>query len=132
MSEYVVLELEMNDAECIKSALIELGYIYEEHENPQNLFGFQSDQREQVANIIVRRKNIGSVSNDMGFLRKSDGNYQLIISEYDQKTRTGQSMQKIKQLYGAHKFIKTAKKLGYKIKSSVNKSGLIKIKVVGY
>lgn len=134
ISEYHTVQLEMNDAECIKAALKELGYVYEEHKDAQNLIGWQGDIRKQKANIIVRRKYVGSVANDVGFLRKADGKYEMVISEYDKHaTHSVNFMQKLLQLYGKHRFLKQAKQMGYVVKSQkVDEKGRIKIRVMGH
>lgn len=133
MSEYCTVALDMNDGECIKAAIEELGYVFEEHEVAQSLHGYQGDERTQKANIIIRRQSMGSASNDAGFLKKADGNYELIISEYDKRVRNGSKLTtELKQLYGKHKFLKQAKKMGFSIKSQkVDEKGRIKIRVMG-
>ncbi len=133
MSEYVVIELEMSDGDCIKAALKELGYVFEEHETAENLHGYVGDKRTQKANIIIRRKHVGTASNDVGFLKKSNGDYELIISEYDRRSKHSKKLTKeLKQLYGKHKFIKQAKKMGFSVKSQkVDEKGRIKIRVMG-
>lgn len=127
MSAYTVVELEMSDAECIKIALKELGYVFEEHTEAQPLVGFQGDRRQQKAHIIVRREHVGTASNDVGFLRKEDGSYMLIISDYDK--RNVNFTQKIKPLYAKAKVKKQAVKMGYRVQSEVSEKGKIKIKV---
>jgi len=124
----------MSDGDCIKAALKELGYVFEDHQTPQALTGYQGDRRTQKANIIVRRKHVGNASNDVGFLKKSSGDYELIISEYDRRSLHSQKLTKqLKQLYGKHKFIKQAKKMGFSVKSQkVDEQGRIKIRVMGH
>lgn len=133
MSEYCTVELDMNDGDCIKAAIEELGYVFEEHEVAQNLSGYMGDERVQKANIIIRRRHMGTASNDAGFLKKADGNYELIISEYDKRTSRGQKLlTDLKQIYGKHKFLKQAKKMGFMVKSQkVDEKGRIKIRVMG-
>src|SRR5512139_3318828 len=41
------------------------------------------DQRGQRANIVIRRKHVGSASNDIGFRVNEKGTYDAIISDYD-------------------------------------------------
>jgi hypothetical protein len=124
----------MNDGDCIKAALEELGYVYEEHKEASHLNGYMGDQREQVANIIVRRRNVGNASNDIGFLKKPNGNYEMIISEFDKggnKKQAVDFMKKLKQIYGKHKAIKQCAKMGFK-KIKVQKTtedGKIKIRI---
>lgn len=133
MSEYTTVELEINDPECLKTSLTELGYVFEEHETAQNLYGYQGDKRQQKAHIIIRRKNVGSMSNDVGFLRKEDGSYELIISEFDSsgsKKQAKNLTQVLKQVYATHKIKKKAKALGYTIKSQKTTEGKVKIRVM--
>lgn len=131
MSEYTVVECEYKDTECLKSSLKELGYEFEEHANAQNLQGYTGDTRTQKANIIIRRKHVGNASNDVGFLKKSDGTYQMIISDFDRgiKKTTDKLLNKLKQLYSKHVSLKTAKKVGFSVtKNEVLANGQIKIK----
>lgn len=127
------MQVEYSDAECIKAALKELGYTFEHHDVEQNLQGYHGDQRSQTANIIVRRRNVGVASNDVGFKKKADGKYELIISEYDRGGKTGTNfLQKMKQLYAKHKTLKQLKSMGKSITSiKTMKDGRIKIKALG-
>jgi len=84
MSKYLTVETVMNDVECLKETLKELGYPFEEHTEAQHLYGYQGDKRKQKAHIIINRKNVGGAANDVGFLKNADGNYEMLISEYDQ------------------------------------------------
>lgn len=133
MSEYVCIELEMNDGDCIKAAIQEMGYVFEEHEVAQSLNGYQGDERIQKANIVIRRQHMGAASNDAGFLKKPDGNYELIISEFDKRSAKGKKLlTELKQVYGKHRFLKQAKKMGFAVKSQkVDEKGRIKIRVMG-
>ena len=111
-----------------------MGYQFEDHKVAQNLHGYAGDIRKQTANIIVRRKNVGSASNDVGFRRKANGKYELIISEYDQgqKNISENFMQKMKQLYSKYKSLKQLKKMGCPVTSvKISSDGRIKIKALG-
>lgn len=133
MSEYTTVELEINDPECLKSSLTEMGYVFEEHEVAQNLHGYMGDRRQQKAHVIIRKQYVGSASNDVGFLRKEDGTYELIISEYDRgygKKSSKNFLHALKQVYATHKIKKKAKALGYTIKSQKSVEGKIKIRVM--
>lgn len=55
----------------------------EVHEVPQPLYGYHGDVRKDTAHVIVRRQNMSSASNDMGFLKGEDGKFRAIISDYD-------------------------------------------------
>ena len=122
----------MNDGNCIKAALDELGYEYEEHKHGENLYGYQGDKRQQKAHIIIRREHVGTAANDVGFLRGSNGKYEMIISEFDRRSgkQSDNFMNKLKQIYTKHSFMKQAKKMGYIVNSQkTDENGRIKIKV---
>lgn len=75
----------MTDQECLLAALAELGFDsskVEIHSVPVNLVGYHGDKREQTANIVIRRQNVGMASNDVGFLASATG-YQAFVSGYD-------------------------------------------------
>jgi hypothetical protein len=122
----------MNDADCIVKALQELGYTAEVHDKAKNLEGWHGDQRKQKANIIVKRQNINSAANDVGFLRKADGTFEMIISSFDKHASHGKKFtQELLQLYGKHKTLKQAAQMGYTVRSqSVDNEGRMKIRIM--
>ena len=88
MSKYTTVTTEFRDPECLVEALHELGYTDAKfHEKALHLTGYQGEQRSQTAEVIVRRSTkggLGGASNDLGFKRNAEGNYEALISEYDQ------------------------------------------------
>jgi len=133
MSEYTSVQVEYSDAECIKAAIKELGYVCEEHKTAQHLHGYVGDVRKQKANIIVRRKYVGTAANDVGFHKTASGKYELIISEYDRGGKTGKNfLERMKQLYAKHKTVKQLKRMGKTVLSvKTTNDGRIKIKALG-
>ena len=107
----------------------------EVHEEAQNLFGYQGDKRKQKAHIIIRKKYVGSSSNDIGFLReKGSKKYKIIASAYDKAWRTGKKINKLKQTYGEKvimKGIRRNSRFSF-VSRKENKKGEIKIKVKRY
>lgn len=73
------------DRECLLKALSECGYGTVEEGESLSLYGYRGDRRPETAQIVVRRKFIGSASNDLGF-QKTDAGFVPVISEYDQQT----------------------------------------------
>lgn len=128
-----MIQVQYSDPECIKASLKELGYTFEDHKTEQALQGYQGDRRVQTANIIVRRRHVGAAANDVGFKRKANGKYELIISDYDRRGKTGTNfLQKMKQLYAKHKTLKQLKKMGKTVTSiKTTEDGRIKIKALG-
>jgi hypothetical protein len=47
------------------------------------MYGYDGATRPTKAEIIIRRKNVGGGSNDIGFTLEKDGTYSAIISDYD-------------------------------------------------
>lgn len=134
MSEYHIVQLQANDHSCICKAIEELGFVYEVHESAVPLVGYIGDQRSNKANIIIRRKNVGAGSNDIGFLRNSDGTYQLIISEFDKRQTNGlKFLNNFNQIYGKHRTIKQAQEMGYSVLSTeTTKEGKLVMQLVSY
>lgn len=108
MSAYITLRTPMIDLECLLAALVEMGFErakVEVYDSPVSLVGYRDDLRAQTANIVIRKKYVGSLSNDVGFLATSTG-YQLIVSDYDQ----GQlGKQWLSQVHGWYQLHLTAK-----------------------
>lgn len=136
MSRYCVVKTQFKDQEALIDALMETGAWKREqievHSEAQNLFGYKGDQRSEVAHIIIRKKNVGSMSNDLGFVLDDDGNYRAIISEYD-SSKYGKAW--VGQLTGNYAYHKTNKdmcKLGRKVSRERCPNGRQRITVTGY
>jgi hypothetical protein len=60
-----------------------MGYMVEVHPEGAALFGYRGDERPERADVIIRRAQLDSASNDIGFARGADGRFGAILSEYD-------------------------------------------------
>ena len=127
MSAYLPFETEFNDEQCLVKALAENDVIQytnvEVHETPQNLVGYHGDMRQQKAHIIVRRKDIGGASNDIGFLKGENGKFTAIISDFDKNKHNAQYMTGLKRSYAAARMHKEARRQGLKLKSDTMVNG---------
>lgn len=86
MSKYLTFtDVVFTNQALLIAALADLGYTEVEQGEALPLYGYQGDRRAECAEIVVRRRFIGSASNDLGFRRTAEG-YTPIISEYDQRT----------------------------------------------
>lgn len=84
MSHFTTIKTKFANDNALLKALTDLDFRdVEHHQLPQSLYGYQGDLRPQSAEIIIRRKFVGPASNDIGFKRGSDGNFEAIISEFD-------------------------------------------------
>lgn len=89
MSKYLTFtEIVFKDEALLLAALADVGYAEVERGESLPLYGYRGDEREERAQLVVRRKHIGCASNDLGFARTEQG-YTPIISEYDQRTMLG-------------------------------------------
>ena len=83
MSKYLEMTTALTDERYLVEALQELGYAPEVCREGKALTGYLGDERAERAQIIIRRRQLDSASNDIGFARDSSGVYRAIISEYD-------------------------------------------------
>jgi len=100
MSKYLVFtEFAFKDRRLLLAALADLGYADVEEGDGLSLFGYQGDQRPETAQLVVRRRSLGSASNDLGFSHTVLG-YVPILSEYDQRAlHGGQFLVKLRTAY---------------------------------
>ena len=100
MSKYCTFtDMVFKDRRSLLTALADLGYTEVEEGEALPLFGYQGDQRTETAEIVVRRRYVGSASNDLGFARTPQG-FVPVISEYDQRVlHSGQFLVKLRTAY---------------------------------
>lgn len=116
------------DRECLLNALSECGYGTVEEGASLSLYGYQGDKRAETAQIVVRRKFIGSASNDLGF-QKTENGYVPVISEYDQRyMMQGKFITNLQTNYN----LKSAEKLARNLRGTLHKERIgstIKIRI---
>ena len=116
------------DRECLLKALAECGYGTVEEGESLSLYGYQGDRRPETAQIVVRRKFIGSASNDLGF-QKTDAGYVPVISEYDQRyMMQGKFLTNLRTNYN----LKSAEKLARNLRGTLTRERVgstIKIRI---
>jgi hypothetical protein len=103
MSHFTVLRTQVTDVDALVKALEDVGFKHAEvHTTAQHLYGFQGDVRPQTAEVIIRRKYIGRLSNDIGFKRREDGTFDAIISDYDRAKYSQEWLNRLTQRYAYH------------------------------
>jgi len=121
-------ETAFKDRDCLVQALAECGYREVEEGESLSLYGYQGDRREETAQIIVRRKFIGSASNDLGF-QKTDAGYVPVISEFDQRhIMQGKFLTNLRTNYN----LKSAEKLARNLRGTLTRERIgstIKIRI---
>ena len=99
-------------------ALEQLGYKPEVHKNGAALVGYQGDERAEQAHIIIRRRQLDSASNDIGFVRAASGRYRAVVSDYDRGIGFDQAwLGRVSQAYKECQTMAVAKARGYVLQS---------------
>ncbi len=136
--------LQKNEKQFIAGLEAQFGEgCVEVHEEGAALFGYQGDNRANRAknssdyappcHIIIRRKNVGQASNDVGYRRTEDGSYVAYISDYDKGGNfNAKKQQKVLQEYTAKVSEKQMKSQGYTLKRVTEKDGTIKLYATKY
>jgi hypothetical protein len=109
MSHFTCIKTQIKNQDTLIQALSDVGFSnVEVHETAQHLYGYEGDVREQTAEVIIRREYIGVASNDIGFKRQDDGQFEAVISEYDCQKYSQAWLNNLIQRYGYHTLIATA------------------------
>jgi hypothetical protein len=118
--------MQFTDAECLVQALKTMfSNNIEQHKQAQTLYGYLNDEREEKAEIIIRRQFLSGASNDLGFkLNPESSSYDAIISDYDQGMLGDKFLPNLMTFYTAFK----AKKEGWLVgKPEQNSNGTWRI-----
>ncbi len=136
MSLYCQVATEFKDQQSLIAALMETGNWnsgqIEIHSEAQNLFGHTGDMRKDTAHIIIRRKYIGKLSNDIGFRRTDTGEFEAIISEYDRSKYGDQFIGRLKGNYAFRTVERNQKARGRTVMREKLPGGGQRIKIGGY
>lgn len=118
MSHFTRVRTTLRDPELLVKALATAGFTtVEVHDSPQTLYGYQGDARPERAEVIIRRRHVGRLSNDIGFRRREDGSFEAIISEYDRRRHDQQWLTKVARAYGHAAALRYAEDNGYEVDS---------------
>ena len=131
MSHFTSIKTQIKDKEALIKSLNDVGLKnLEIHETAQSLYGYQGDVRPETAEIIIRRKYVGSASNNIGFKLQEDGQYQAIISEYDRHRYNQNWLGKVMQRYGYYTLKASAEEQGFTIEEDeVMEDGTVRVVV---
>jgi len=136
MSLYCQIKTAMKNQEALIFALMETGLWQREqieiYDEPQHLFGYRGDLRQDKANIIIRRKNVGMSSNDLGFIKNEDNTYTAIISEFDKTKYSEHWTNKLKQNYAFQAIRLQQEKRGRQVSRTKLPDGKQRVEIKGY
>jgi hypothetical protein len=117
MSKYEEMKTTLTEECFLVQALQDLGYSPDVRREGSALYGFQGDERPERAQIVIRRRQLDSASNDIGFARDATGVYLGIISEYDRSIGFNEAwLGRVAQAYKERQAMAVAKVKGYVFK----------------
>lgn len=115
MSKYEELRTVLSEERFLVEALRELGYSPEVSHEGMSLYGYLGDERPEKAHIVIRRRQLDSASNDIGFARDESGVYRALISEYDRGIGFNDAwLGRVAQTYKERQTMAVAKSKGYR------------------
>jgi len=116
MSKYEVLRTVLSEERFLVEALRELGYSPKVSHEGMSLYGYLGDERPEKAQIVIRRRQLDSASNDIGFARDANGVYRALISEYDRGIGFNDAwLGRVAQAYKERQTMAIAKSKGYRL-----------------
>jgi hypothetical protein len=109
MSHYNTVRTEFRDRALLVASLEAVGFKPLTSDIAQALTGFENDRRPQTAEVIVPRKQVGALSNDIGFKRQPDGSFAAVISDYDREKYGKKWLGRLKLEYGVARVTRLAR-----------------------
>ena len=114
MSAYGEFETTIREQRFLVEGLIEMGYRVETFPEGAALIGYHGDERPERAQVVIRRAQLDSASNDIGFAREKDGRFRAIVSEYDRSIGYNDKwLGKVQQHYKEKQTLSMAQAKGY-------------------
>jgi hypothetical protein len=114
MSKFEQMQTVLSEECFLVEALRDLGYTPEICREGTALYGYQGDERPERVQIVIRRRQLDSASNDIGFARDSSGVYRALISEYDRSIGFDAAwLGRVTRTYKERQIMAVAKAKGY-------------------
>ena len=114
VSSYAEYKTTVCEERFLVEGLTAMGYKVEVHAEGAALIGYHGDERPERAHVIIRRAQLDSASNDIGFVRGTDGRFRAILSEYDRSIGYDDRwLGKVHQQYKEKQTLAVAKAKGY-------------------
>lgn len=84
MPQYQQIDTSFDDLERLVAALADMGLdTVETYHHSQRLVSWRGQRHSPRAHVIVRARQLGPEHSDLGFYRKPDGKFQVVVSEDD-------------------------------------------------
>lgn len=131
MSAYRKLKTQFRSKYRLREALVKAGVEFEEHATERHLIGWHGDKRPETATFIVRRKNIGWSSNDLGYHWNGHA-FEEIVSDFDSKYDDCTRIRKdVKREYAVLTATSAARAKGYNVARVDQPGGQVQLVVTG-
>lgn len=129
MSKYLQFEaITFTDRRLLLAALADLGYAEVEEGEALPHYGYAGDRYAEAPHLVVRRRFVGRLSNDLGFVRTPQG-YVPLVSEYDQRVlHGGRFLPKLRTAYAERVVDEVRRRLHGTAQRTVE-GGVVKIRV---
>lgn len=126
MSHFTYIQTQFRSREALVKALYKMGYTQLEEGCNLGLYGYLGDLRPQTADIVIRRKYLNWLSNDIGFKWQGD-HYDIIISDFDRAVFPN-FVKDLQREYAYYAVIEMAREKGFVIESeAVDEQGQVRI-----
>lgn len=104
MSAFMSLPTPIVDQDALVEALEDLGFAraaIEVHAEAVPLVGYEGAARNIHAHVVIRRRHVGAMSNDLGFERTATG-FRAHISDFDRRAFGSTWLAKLHARHDAH------------------------------
>ena len=126
MSEFTVVEIQLNEEDVLINALKQMGYKPKTHKESVELETYYSSRAKPKAHIVVSKGQVGGYG-AVGFERLKKGGFKMHIDNMDQRRF---KLGRLKQHYAEAKIVKVVKNRSkFSIRSRKEENGKIRIRV---
>ena len=129
MSHFTSVKTKIRDLICLKRALDDLAYTYDEATDEQlvTVRGYQGETTEAVLSIRA------SKTYDIGVKATQDGTFEFVADWWGVETTRGvgeeEFIKKLTQRYSYHKVMEEIRKKGYTLEEEVSEDDTIQLRV---
>jgi hypothetical protein len=138
MSKYKRIQTQLKDRDALLAAIDAVGVPCEvaEEGGPLSLYDWHGFRRPEKADVVIRRKDIGGASNDLGFVWDAEtGAYEVIISAFDDHKGVGHGLHvlnQVRQRYALDAVTALAEQNGYMVEPVQSEGEVVRMKLVRY
>jgi hypothetical protein len=133
MSAYSEVQTTFRNPHLLLEALREMGVpeVQDHIGNPLQLEAYYADEKwDQKAEIIIPKRALGPVSNDIGFVKKADGTYGAVIGDIDDKKYNAAWMKRLLNVYSEKSIMAVARRKGLRFTGKKTVKGKIRLEFV--